>query len=165
MKFFLEFLHQSVPKQGKEIPQYYRRALIASDVLLAAYYLVCFFFFPVFTNRWQVIPLVTAAVTVFGLKVVRTASLRANLLLFSVLCVFWVAWNVHMLGWSSGVQHFLTLMLVLVFFDIYERLSGLRPSWRSGFCCFHIPGSTRRRSRWTSGPTPFTRRSIRSAFS
>ena len=50
MRFFLEFLHQTVPNQGKEIPQYYRRALIASDVLLVVYYLVCFFFFPVFTS-------------------------------------------------------------------------------------------------------------------
>ena len=121
MRFFLEFLRQSVPKQGKEIPQYYRRALIASDVLLVVYYLMCFFFFPLFTNTWHVIPLVLAAVTALGLKVVRTSGLRTNLLFFSVLCVFWVAWNVHMLGWSSGVQHFLTLMLVLVFFDIYEK--------------------------------------------
>ena len=121
MRFFLEFLRQSVPKQGKEIPPYYRRALIASDVLLAVYYLVCFFFFPVFTNTWHWIPLVMVVVTMLGLKVVRTSKLRTNLLFYSVLCVFWVAWNVHMLGWSSGVQHFLTLMLVLVFFNVYEK--------------------------------------------
>ena len=121
MRFFLEFLHQKVPKQGSEIPQYYRRALIASDVLLVVYYLVCFFFFPVFTNHWHWIPLILAAVTALGLRTVRTATLRMNLLLYSALCVAWVAWNVHMLGWSSGVQHFLTLMLVLVFFDVYEK--------------------------------------------
>ena len=50
MKFFQEFWHQPVPKQGKEIPQYYRRALSVSEVLLVAYYLVCFFFFPLFST-------------------------------------------------------------------------------------------------------------------
>ena len=121
MKFFLDFWHQTVPTQGKEIPQYYRRALIASDVLLVIYYLVCFFFFPLFTERWQWIPLAMAAVTALGLLAVRTGTLRANLVLFSALCVAWVAWNVYMLGWNSGTQHFLTFMLVLVFFDVYEK--------------------------------------------
>ena len=121
MRFFLEFLHQSVPKQGKEIPQYYRRALIAGDILLSVYYLVCFFFFPLFTGSWHLVPLLMAAATALSLQAVRTMNLRTNLLFFSVFCVFWVGWNVRMLGWSSGVQHFLTLMLVLVFFDIYEK--------------------------------------------
>ena len=121
MKFFLEFLHQTVPKQGKEIPQYYRRALIAGNVLLVVYYLVCFFFFFFLTNRWHWIPLAMAAGTVLSLRAVKTKSLKVNLLLFSAFCIAWVAWNVHMLGWNSGTQHFLTFMLVLVFFNIYEK--------------------------------------------
>ncbi len=121
MRFFLEFWRQNVPEQGREIPQYYRRTLIASDMLLVVYYLVCFFFFPVFTGQWHWIPLAMAAVTALGMRIVKTRTLRTNLLLFSILCAAWVAWNVHMLGWNSGTQHFLTFMLVLVFFDIYEK--------------------------------------------
>ena len=121
MKFFLDFLRQPVPRQGKENPPYYRRALIASEGLLVVYFLVCFFFFPAFTHQWQWIPAAMAAVTGLGLRITKTKSARMNLLFFSVLCAAWVWWNVYMLGWSSGVQHFLTLMLVLVFFDIYEK--------------------------------------------
>ena len=121
MRFFLEFLRQPVPKQGKEIPAYYRRALVAGGILLVAYYLVCFFFFPLFTGRWLWIPLGMMAVTVLSLRATRGRSIRFNLLLYSALCIAWVAWNVHMQGWSSGVQHFLTLILMLVFFNVYEK--------------------------------------------
>ena len=137
MKFLLEFFRQTVPKQGKEIPQYYRRALIVSDILLVVYYLVCFFFFPVFTGSWQWIPLAMAALTALGLRVIKEGNLRVNLFLFSFLCAAWVGWNVHMLGWSSGVQHFLTLMLVLVFFDIYEKPVS-KVVWFVGLLTFRI---------------------------
>ena len=44
MRFFLDFLKQKVPKPGKEIPSYYRRALLFSEFLLVVYFAVCFFF-------------------------------------------------------------------------------------------------------------------------
>ena len=121
MRFFLDFLHQSAPKAGKEIPAYYRRALAASEILLVIYFAVCFFFFPVFGNGWYWVPLAMTAGTALGVQALRKMGIRVNLILFSVLCVIWVGWNIRVLGWSTGTQHFLTLLLVLVFFNIYEK--------------------------------------------
>lgn len=123
MRFFLEFLRQPVPKSGREIPVYYRRALSSSEILLAVYFLVCFFFFPLFSDCWHWVPLAMAGGSAIGLLVLRKTGVRFNLLLFSVLCVIWVSWNVRTLGWSTGTQHFLTLLLVMVFFDVYEKPS------------------------------------------
>ena len=121
MRFFLEFLHQPVPKAGKEIPAYYRRALYASDLLLAVYFLVCFFFFPLFSDRWHWMPLAMAAAAAIGIPSLKKMGVRGNLLLFTAMCVVWVSWNVSALGWSTGTQHFLTLILVLVFFNVYDK--------------------------------------------
>ena len=35
MRFFLDFLHQKVPIPGKELPLYYRKALVISEILLS----------------------------------------------------------------------------------------------------------------------------------
>ena len=121
VRFFLEFLHQPVPKAGKEMPVYYRRALAASEILLVVYFLVCFFFFPIFTDRWHWVPLAMIGGTALGVYALRKMGPRANLLLFTVLCVAWVGWNIRTLGWSTGSQHFLTLLLVLVFFNVHEK--------------------------------------------
>ena len=54
MRFFLDFLKQKVPKPGKEIPSYYRRALLFSEFLLVVYFAVCFFLYPLINGgRWE----------------------------------------------------------------------------------------------------------------
>ena len=122
MKFFLEFLHQKVPKAGKEIPLYYRRALTAGEILQAVYFLACFFLFPLINHgRWEWIPLLFLAMTAGCLWVAKNQGVHANLVVYALVCLGWVFWNVQHFGWSSGVQHFLTLMIVLVFFNVYDK--------------------------------------------
>ena len=121
MEFFSDFLHQKVPKAGKELPIYYRKALSVSEILLMAYFLVCFFFYPLFLGTWIWVPLVFVAGTWVALWMTKKSGMRQNLLIYAALCLGWVFWNVYAFGWNSGVQHFLTLMLVLVFFNIYEK--------------------------------------------
>ena len=121
MKFFLDFLHQKVPRDRGEIPPYYRRALTASEILQAVYFLVCFFLYPLINGRWEWIPLLLIACTGACLWAVKTQKTRTNLILYALVCGGWVFWNVQHYGWSSGVQHFLTLMLVFVFFNVYDK--------------------------------------------
>ena len=121
MKFWLDFLHQKVPKAGGEVPLYYRRAFVTSEGLLVAYFTVCFFLYPLINNRWEWLPLLFTAATVGGLWAVKHLSVRTNLAIYAAVCVGWVWWNIQHFGWSSGVQHFLTLMVVLVFFNIYDK--------------------------------------------
>ena len=121
MKFFLDFLHQKVPRDRGEVPVYYRRALTAGEVLQAVYFLVCLFLFPLINHRWEWIPALFIVLTGVSLWAARTRGSKTNLLLYAVACGGWVFWNVQHFGWNSGVQHFLTLMLVLVFFNVYDK--------------------------------------------
>jgi len=137
MRFFLDFLRQKVPRPGREIPAYYRRALVISDTILIAYFLVCFAFFPLFTGQWQRAPVWAVAAAAIALFAVRKVNIRTNMICSSVLCAGWVFWSVHTLGWSTGTQHFLTLLLVLVFFNIYER-PLYKILWFTGILIFRI---------------------------
>ena len=121
MKFLFDFLHQKVPRDRGEIPLYYRRALTASEILQAIYFLVCFFLYPLINHRWEWIPILFIALTGVCLRAVKTQKTRVNLVLYALVCCGWVYWNVQHFGWSSGVQHFLTLMLVFVFFNVYDK--------------------------------------------
>ena len=121
MDFFQNFLQQKVPKAGKELPVYYRKALSVSEILLIAYFLVCFFFYPLFLDVWIWVPLLFVAVTGVAVWMTSSRGMRENLIIYAALCTSWVFWNIYQFGWSVGVQHFLTLMLVFVFFNIYEK--------------------------------------------
>ena len=66
MKFFLDFLHQKVPRDRGEIPAYYSRALTAGEILQAVYFLVCFFLYPLINSRWEWIPILFIAATGLG---------------------------------------------------------------------------------------------------
>ena len=121
MRFFLDFLHQKVPRDRGEIPAYYSRALMVGEVLQAVYFLVCFFLFPVIIPKWEWIPLLFIAGTGLGLWAVKHANIRINMALYALICCGWVFWNVMHFGWGTGVQHFLTLMVMLIFFNVYDR--------------------------------------------
>lgn len=121
MGFFKDFLSQKVPRSGKEIPAYYRRALSVSDGMLIVYFVLSFFLFPIINQHWEWVPAVMAAGTAVGLWMVRKHGARLNLVVYSILCLAWVGWSVYTFGWGGGTQHFLTLILVLVFFNVYEK--------------------------------------------
>ena len=89
MNFFLDFLHQKVPADRGEIPPYYRRALTASEILQAVYFLVCFFLYPLINHRWEWIPLLFIACTGVCLWAVRTQKTRTNLILYALVCCGW----------------------------------------------------------------------------
>ena len=138
MSFFLDFLKQKVPKPGKEIPGYYRRALLFSEILLVVYFAVCFFLYPLINGgQWEWVPVLFIGLTLVALQVVKHQGVRMNLIFYGILCMGWVWWNVRDLGWSSGVQHFLTLMLVLVFFNIYDK-PVYKILWFLGILAFRV---------------------------
>ena len=122
MKYLLDFLHQKVPRAGKEIPAYYRRALSSSEVLLVVYFVLCFLLYPLINQgRWEWVPLLFTAAAGGCLLALKYRGVRLNLFLYALLCIGWVWWNIRQFGWSSGVQHFLTLLLVFVFFNVYGK--------------------------------------------
>ena len=121
MKFFLDFFRQKVPRDRGDTPPYYRMALATAEILMAVYFLLCFLLFPLILKRWEWVPLLFIAAMGISLQTLKTKKTRTNLILYTLICAGWVCWNVLNLGWTSGVQHLLTLLVVLVFFDVYEK--------------------------------------------
>ena len=118
MKFLIDFWRQKAPSPGKEMPHYYRRALLAGETVLAGYFLLCFLFFPLAEQRWEWIPAVLCLASVFAIFRLRSLNIITNSIVLSVLVLFWSGWGVYRYGWSYGVQHFLVLLLLFLFFNI-----------------------------------------------
>ena len=121
MHTILDFFRQKVPGMGKETPQYYRQAIQTTGVMLVVYYLLSFFFFRLANHHWEWVPLLMILWAGAGIWSLKKLNLRTNLILFTIHCFFWVGWVVRSFGWSIGVQHLLTLLLVFVFFNVYEK--------------------------------------------
>ena len=118
MGFFSDFLHQKTPAPGKVMPGYYRRALIVSEVVLAFYFLAAFFLLPVLGGYWEWVPAAFCAVTVFALFRISRMNIIQNFLVFSAIVLVWCGWRIYAFGWGVGVQHFLIVQLILLFFNI-----------------------------------------------
>lgn len=111
------------------MPVYYRRALFASELLLAFYFVCVFFCPPLMSGRWIWIPLHFAAATVFFAFTIQKLNIFWNYLLFSLVVVFWSGWGVYAYGWNYGLQHFLVALLLFLFFNIC-----IRPGWKIMIC-------------------------------
>ena len=124
MNFLHEFLHQEVPKSGKTMPAYYRRALFISEVILAAYFLVSVVLLRFAAGQWLWLPAVVLAATVACLLCIDRLGPRLNLLLYAAIIWVWLAWFVHRYGWGVGSPNILAPILSLAFFNIYEPPLG-----------------------------------------
>ena len=120
MKFILEFLRQKVPKQGREMPVYFRRALVSCEWIMAVYLLVSFFLIEVFAHKWTIMPLFLCAGLVACVLNVDRIRVRMNLVLYALTTLVWCGWYINAFGWGIAGQHVLVPLLVLAFFDIYE---------------------------------------------
>ena len=102
MDFFSNFLQQKVPKSGKELPVYYRKALCVSEILLIAYFFVCFFFYPLFLDVWIWFPLGFAAVTGAALWLTKNRGVRENLLIYALLTQQKISWLGYLIDVLMG---------------------------------------------------------------
>ena len=118
MGYFSDFLHQKTPAPRRVMPAYYRKALIASEIALACYFLAAFFFFPAMGGYWEWVPAVLSLFTVLALFRIDRMNIVQNFLVFSLIVLVWCGWGVYSFGWSVGVQHFLMILLILLFFTI-----------------------------------------------
>ena len=105
MEFFLDFLHQKVPKAGREIPAYYQRALMSSEVLLVIYFVICFFLFPLINSgKWEWSPLLFALLSGCCLWMLKRGGVKINQIKYAVVCIGWVC-----------------LILMFAFFNVYDK--------------------------------------------
>ncbi len=118
MCYFSEFLHQKTPAPGKVMPAYYRKALTVSETVLACYFLAVFILLPVIGGYWEWGPAVLCGLMLLALFLVRRMNIVRNFLAFGAVILLWAGWGVHTFGWSVGIQHFLVILLLLLFFNI-----------------------------------------------
>lgn len=129
MNFLTDFLHQKVPASQKEMPAYYRRALLFCESVLVSYFLGSFLLFPIMGGPVQWLPL---PFLFFFTLVMMTAGKRNsvhNFALLSLADILWCFLGVRQYGWSVGMQHLLIILLLFLFFNIC-----IPPRWKIVIC-------------------------------
>lgn len=124
MNFFAEFLHQEVPKSGKGMPAYYRKALFVSEAILAGFFLAGVLLLAVTAGSIAWAPIVIVAVTLFCMFNIDHMSAKVNLCCFTAIIAAWLIWFVHRFGWSAGSPNILVPILSMAFFNIYVSPRG-----------------------------------------
>ena len=120
MKLFSDFFRQIVPKNTKETLFYYRQSVILADRMLGVYFLLSILLVFWSSKQFFWIPLVIFGVLLFKVFQVNQLTARFNLLLISLIICAWTCWYVICFGWGIGGQHTLIVLVVLVFFCLYE---------------------------------------------
>ncbi len=118
MGFFSEFIRQKTPASRKVMPAYYRKALITNEAVLSCYFLAVFFFLPAAGGHWEWIPAVLSVLMFFALYRISRMNSVTNFCSFSSIIVLWCGWGVYSFGWNVGIQHFLIILLLLLFFNV-----------------------------------------------
>lgn len=120
MHFFIDFIRQTVPRPGRDMPGYYKAALILSEVLLAVNFLLFFCLIPWKLNRWMMTPLLMTACLGAAIWIIDRYNVRLCVAAYTAIIVYWTVWFLYYFGWGYGGQHFLLPLLVMCFFNIYE---------------------------------------------
>ena len=124
MKLFIDFFKQQVPKSSGEVPLYYRQSIRINDQLLAVYFFLSFILIFWSTKSFCWPPIAFLALLLLKYSNQKIISVRLNLALFTLLVYGWCAWYAISFGWELGGQHMLTILIVLVFFCLYEPPIG-----------------------------------------
>jgi len=120
MKLFLDFFRQQVPKNNGEIPYYYQQSIRINDQMLAVYFILSFVLLSWATRSFYWPAVIFGALLLLKHFNQKHLSVRLNLLLYTLLVFAWCFWYVISFGWELGGQHLLTVLIVLVFFCLYE---------------------------------------------
>ena len=120
MKLFLNFLRQQVPKSGGEVPYYYQQSIRINDQMLAFYFFLSFVLISWATKQFFWLPIAFQVLLLLKLYYQKKLSVRFSLLLYTLLVFAWCWWYVVSFGWELGGQHILTVLVLLVFFCLYE---------------------------------------------
>jgi len=124
MKLFLSFLRQQVPRCSGDVPEYYLQSIRINDQMLAVYFFLSFVLLSWSTKSFFWPPIAFQALLLLKYYNQKKISVRLNLALFTLLVFAWCTWYAVSFGWELGGQHLLTILIVLVFFCLYEPPLG-----------------------------------------
>ena len=117
----MKFLNQNVPKAGKDMPAYYKRALTVSEALLAGFFAATFFLVGWTAQQWLVFPLVMLAVVLACIWANGRVNALVSIYAHEAALVFFCCWHIVTFGWTCGGQHLLIPALMFCFFNIYDK--------------------------------------------
>ena len=120
MKLFLDFFRQEVPKNRGKTFYYYQQSIRLTDQMLVIYFFVSFLVVSVAAKRLFWPPVVLQAALLLKHFRSERLSARLNLLADAVIICCWTVWYVTGFGWGVGGQHTLIVLVLLVFFCLYE---------------------------------------------
>jgi diguanylate cyclase (GGDEF)-like protein len=109
-----------VPKNSGKTFLYYRQSVRLNDQMLAIYFFVSFVLVSVAAKRLFWLPILFQAALLLKYYRSEHISARVNLLLNSIIICGWTVWYVVSFGWGVGGQHLLFVLVLLVFFCLYE---------------------------------------------
>ena len=120
MKLFLDFFRQEVPKNTRNPLFYYRQSVRLADRMLAVYFIISLLLVFLTVKQFFWLPTLLLGLLLIKLFHSDQLSARVNLLLVTLLVCAWSCWYVVLFGWDFGGQHMLFVLIVLVFFCLYE---------------------------------------------
>lgn len=131
MSLIREFLNQKAPKSGAEMPAYFRRALLTSERIMAAYFLLNFLMIRWVAGRWTAMPALAFAAIALCAVFIDKMHPRLSSTLHSAVTLVWSAWHVCAFGWIAGGNYLVLTLLVLAFFNVFNP-PWLKLSWFVG---------------------------------
>ena len=120
MKLLQDFFRQKAPATGGETSKYYQQSIALNERLFGLYVLLSFFLLSVAVGRIFWMPLLTLGVLLIKQAYRQRIPIRLNLLLHALIVLIWTGWYVMTFGWEQGGQQMLTVLILLVFFSVYE---------------------------------------------
>jgi len=121
MRLFRDFYRQQAPKSAGETVLYYQQSLSLNEILTAAYFAVSFFLLSFAVGQILWAPLILLGALLTKRYLGASFSIRINLLVHALIMVSWCGWYVVEFGWKYEAQHILVLIILLVFFSLYEQ--------------------------------------------
>lgn len=116
-----DFLKQTTPRPKKELPTYYRRSLVISEIILAVYFISCFFLFGWGVGLWSFMPVAMLGGILLCCYSIGRVNVRISLYAYYAVNLIWCGWYVYAFGWGNGGQYLLIPLLMFSFFNIYEK--------------------------------------------
>ena len=120
MKLFLDFLRQKVPKSSRKTFYYYRQSTRLTDQMLAIYFFASIVLISIVSKHLFWPSILFPAALLLKYYGSDHISARLNLLFHAVIICAWTIWYVISFGWGIGGQHMLFILVLLVFFCLYE---------------------------------------------
>ena len=120
MKLFLDFFRQEVPKNSRKTFYYYRQSMRLTDQMLSIYFFISFVLISFAAKHLFWPPILFQAALLLKLFKSNHISARVNLLINAVIVCGWTVWYVIGFGWGIGGQNMLVVLVLLVFFCLYE---------------------------------------------